>query len=234
MSSEKKVCVVTGASSGIGYAIAKYLVEEGHEVIATARRADRLQTLGGADIAGGDLNSTELQDKLVKHVFEKYEKCDFLFNCAGIMEAGTIENMDIDRMSTMLRLNIESAFRLTYGFLKMFKDQGFGHIVNISSILGTKVRPTAGPYAATKYAMEALSEALRMELAGLPIYISCIQPGLVMTELHDHWETHPSDMFSIKNPLQADDIVRAVKYIMEQPAHVNIPKMMVLPKEQPL
>jgi NADP-dependent 3-hydroxy acid dehydrogenase YdfG len=120
---------------------------------------------------------------------------------------------------------------LTYKFLKLFKKQGFGHIINISSVLGTKVRPTAGAYAASKFAMEALSEALRMELTGTNIKISCIEPGLVMTELHNDWDIHPKDSMGIHEPLTVDDIVRTVKFIMEQPEHVRIPKLMILPKD---
>ena len=88
--------------------------------------------------------------------------------------------------------------------------------------------------ATTKYAMEALSEALRMELSGTDIYISTIEPGLVMTELHNDWEVHPKDMFSINKPLTVEDIVDAVRFIMYRQAYVSIPKLMVLPKEQPL
>jgi NADP-dependent 3-hydroxy acid dehydrogenase YdfG len=138
--------------------------------------------------------------------------------------------MDIDRMTSMLRLNIESTFRLTYVMLKKFREQGFGHIVNLSSVLGTKVRATAGAYAATKFAMEALSEALRMELTDSRIKISCIEPGLVMTELHKNWKVHPKESMNISHPLSTTDIVEVVKFIMSQPEHVNIPKLMILPK----
>jgi len=236
MKTDQKVCLITGASSGIGYAIAKALREDDYKLIVTARRGERLDELksDSVDIMAADLNSPDSQDLIEKHIYEKYGKCDYLFNCAGVMVAGTVEDMNIDKMTLMLRLNIESTFRLTYNFLKRFKTQGYGHIINISSILGTKVRPTTGPYAATKYAMEALSEALRMELSGTDIYISTIEPGLVMTELHNEWEVHPKDMFSINKPLTVEDIVDAVRFIMDRPAHVSIPKLMVLPKEQPL
>lgn len=232
MESDQKICVVTGASSGIGFSIAKKLIERNYSLIVTARRKERLEVLGDVDIVEGDLNSPDVQDRILEHTFDKYNRCDYLFNCAGVMEAGSIEDMDVDKMTDMLRLNIVSTFRLTYNFLKNCKKQGFGHVINISSILGTKVRPTTGPYAATKYAMEALSEALRMELAGTNIYISTIQPGLVMTELHNHWEVHPKDVFSIANPLVPDDIAEAALFIMDRPSHVSIPKIMVLPKEQ--
>ena len=93
------------------------------------------------------------------------------------------------------------------------------------------MRPAAGAYAATKFAMEALSEALRLELIGSDIKISCIEPGLVMTELHDSWEVHPKDQFNIRDPLVPEDIVETVRFILKQPDYVRIPKLMILPKD---
>ncbi len=228
-----KNCLVTGASSGIGFAIAKELHSKRYRVIATARRKDRLTQLGLSeqDIFSGDLNSTALQDELENYIFDKCGGCGYLFNCAGIIEVGAIDDINLDKMSAMIRLNIESTFRLTYKFLKRFNKQGFGHIINISSIMGTKVRATAGAYAATKYAIEALSEALRMELTGTKIKVTCIEPGLVMTELHKDWPVHPSESMGIHEPLSVKNIVGAVNYIMEQPDNVRIPKLMILPKD---
>lgn len=228
-----KICLITGASSGIGYAIAKALHADGFKIIATARRLDKLTELklDSNDLFAGDLNLPALQDSIVDYIFDKYGKCDFLFNCAGILEVGIIEDIDIDKLTSMLRLNVESTFRLTYQILKRFKKQGFGHVINISSVLGTKVRPTAGAYAATKFAMEALSEALRMELTGTSIKISCIEPGLVMTELHNDWKVHPKVSMCIHEPLTVDNIVGTVKFIINQPDHVRIPRLMILPKD---
>ncbi|PTS98764.1 hypothetical protein DBR11_13985 [Pedobacter sp. HMWF019] len=114
----------------------------------------------------GDLTSASHQDTIEEHIYNKYGRCDYLFNCAGTLEVGSIEEIDIEKMLAMLRLNVEATFKLTYKMLKRFKMQGYGHIINILSVMGTKVRPTAGAYAATKFVMEALSEALRMELTG--------------------------------------------------------------------
>lgn len=233
MDHKGKVCLITGASSGIGYAIAKALSAEGYILILIARREDRLIEIQSpfTDILPGDLNAPTFQDSLENYIYDKYGRCDYLFNCAGTIEVGPIENIDIDKVTAMIRLNIESTFRLTYKMLKRFKKQGFGHIINISSVLGTKVRPTAGAYAATKFAMEALSEALRMELTGTSVKISCIEPGLVMTELHKEWEIHPKESMGIHEPLTVNDIVETVRFIMNQPDHVRIPKLMILPRD---
>lgn len=231
MNTIEKICLVTGASSGIGNAIAKTLHIEKYRVIATARREDRLKQLEIDDILTGDLCNYDFQDSIENYIMGKYGKCDYLFNCAGTIEVGSIEEIDIDRMTSMLRLNIESTFRLTYKFLKLFKKQGYGHIISISSVLGTKVRTTAGAYSATKFAIEALSEALRMELTGTNIKITCIEPGLVMTELHNDWPVHPKESMNIHEPLSVENIVETVKFILKQPEHVRIPKLMILPKD---
>ena len=233
MENKQSICLITGASSGIGLAIAKALQKDNHKLIITARREERMKELKSsfADIVKGDLTSYDFQDSLVEFVFKKYGKCDYLFNCAGSMAVGSIEEIDIEKMTSMLRLNVEATVRLTYLILRRFKQQGSGHIINISSVLGTKIRPTAGAYAASKFAMEALSEALRMELAGSDIKISCIEPGLVITELHNDWAIHPKDSMNIKDPLQPIDIVDMVKFIMNQPSHIRIPRLMILPKD---
>jgi short-subunit dehydrogenase len=231
-----KTCLITGASSGIGQALAKALAEDQHRLILTARREDRLKTLQSetVDIIPGDLTSAEFVDSLDKYVYQKYGHCDYLFNAAGIITKGTVEETDIDKMTSMLRLNIESTFRLTYRFLKRFVNQGSGHVINISSVAGTRVRPTIGAYAASKFAMEALSEALRLELSDTDIKVSCIAPGLVLTELHDDWEVHPVDLLDIREPLTVEDIVETARFIMNQPKHVRIPRVLILPRGQKL
>jgi NADP-dependent 3-hydroxy acid dehydrogenase YdfG len=234
--SKLKTCLITGASSGIGMALAKALAGDQHRLILTARREDRLRPLQSenVDIIPGDLTSAEFVDSLDEYVYQKYGHCDYLFNSAGVITKGSVEETDIDRMTTMLRLNIESTFRLTYRFLKRFVKQGSGHVINISSVAGTRVRPTIGAYAATKFAMEALSEALRLELSDTDIKISCIAPGLVLTELHDDWEVHPVDLLNIREPLTGEDIVETARFIMNQPDHVRIPRVLILPKGQKL
>ena len=158
-------------------------------------------------------------------------RCDVLLNNAGVIEVGDIETINVERVCAMVRLNVEATFRMAYTFLRHFRKQDGGHLVNISSVLGTKVRPTAGAYAGTKHALEALSEALRMEVAGSGVRITCVEPGLVLTELHDAWHIHPSESMGIPHPLRPEDVARCVRFVLSQPAHVRIPRIMVVPGE---
>lgn len=231
-----KVAIITGATSGIGAAVARNLDEAGVKLVLTGRREDRLAALCGelgcAASLAGDLADASVPQALMNKAQEEYGRCDIVLNNAGVMEVGPIEKIDIDRVCHMARVNVEAAYRMAYTALKMFVAQGSGHLINVSSILGTKTRPTAGAYAGTKYAIEALSESLRMEVARTDVAVSCIEPGLVQTELQDHWEVHPTKALDIPNPLQPEDIARCVRFVLEQPKHVRIPRMLVTPQEQ--
>ena len=232
---ENRVGVITGATSGIGAAVAKALSEAGWRLVLSGRSAEKLNasaSLLGSSVAviPGDLEDASLPQALLSAAIEKFGRCDMCLNNAGILEVGPIQSIDIDRVCEMVRLNVEGAFRIAYVFLKHFAEKNAGHLINVSSVLGKKVRPTAGAYAATKFAMEALSEALRMELSKTDVQVSCIQPGLVITGLHDRWETHPSELMGIEEPLLPTDIARMVLFLLDQPAHVRIPQLMILPK----
>ncbi len=228
-----KICLITGASSGIGYALAKALKEDGYYLVLTARREERLRELQSdrVDIVPGDLTDNEFVDSLDQYVINKFGKCDVLINNAGMITAASIEEIDIEKVCRMMRINVEASYRIIYRFMKLFKKQGYGHLISMSSVLGTKVRPTAGAYAGSKFAIEALSEAMRLELIGSNVKITCIEPGLVMTELHDDWEVHPKEMFDIRDPLTPEDIVETVRFVLKQPDYVRIPKLMILPKD---
>ncbi len=230
----EKVAVITGASSGIGLAVARELHSHGMKLTLTARSEDRLAPIKKdlhATVLVGDITEPSLPRKLLDLAISTFGRCDVVLNNAGIIEVGTIDEINIDKVCEMVRVNVESAYRVAYTFVKYFMTQGSGHLINLSSILGTKVRPTAGAYAGTKFAIEALSEALRMEVAGTPVGVSCIEPGLVMTDLHRNWSVHPSAGMNIPHPLQPEDVARCVSFILSQPAHVKIPKLMILPSE---
>lgn len=238
MDLQDKVAIITGASSGIGAATARELVRAGMKVVVTGRRGDRLKALCDELVESvclvGDINDPEMPRKLINQAVTAFGQCDVVFNNAGLLETGTIEKVDIERVSEMVRVNVEATFRMAYTAVRYFLGNNSGHLINTSSVLGTKVRPGAGAYAGTKYAIEGLSEALRMELAGTDVQVSVVEPGLVATELHNHWETPPSESLNIPHPLKPEDVARAVRFILEQPKYVRIPRLMILPGEQGL
>jgi NADP-dependent 3-hydroxy acid dehydrogenase YdfG len=228
------VAVITGASSGIGEAAARDLAGAGVRLVLTARSADKLSALAAelnAVAVLGDITGATLPDRLLAQALDSYGRCDIALNNAGIIEVGPIQSIDIDKVCSMVRINVEAAYRVAYVFARHFLKANRGHLVNISSVMGTKVRPTAGAYSGTKYAIEALSEALRMELAGTPVHVICIEPGLVFTGLHDSWAIHPSQSMNIPNALKPEDVAAVIRFALSQPPHVRIPRLMVLPHE---
>jgi NADP-dependent 3-hydroxy acid dehydrogenase YdfG len=182
----------------------------------------------------GDICEKELPRKLLQTALDTFGRCDIVFNNAGVIAMGSIDDIDIDEISYMVRVNVEAAFRMAYVAVKHFKSVGSGYLLNTSSVLGLKVRPTAGAYAGTKFAIEALTEALRMELAKTNIAVAAVEPGLVKTELHRGWSVHPAESLNIPQPLQPEDIARVVRFMLEQPDHVRLPRVLAVPADQEL
>ncbi|RYF31277.1 MAG: SDR family oxidoreductase [Comamonadaceae bacterium] len=229
----KRVAVVTGASSGIGLAVAHALGEAGYVVMAHGRREERLRDLAakveGCAWVAGDLTDEGACEALLWAALERFGRVDCVVNCAGKNHVGSIDEVNVDALCEMVRINTEAAFRLTYLALKYFKEQGSGDLIHITSIMGYKVRETGGGYSGTKHAVEALCEALRMELARTDIRVSCVAPGLVRTELHRDLPIHPSITRNI-DPLSPCDIAKAVLWLLQMPRQINIPQLVMLPK----
>jgi NADP-dependent 3-hydroxy acid dehydrogenase YdfG len=230
-----KVAVITGATGGIGTAIAKSLSRAGYSLVLNAPSNEKLgflasQLEGPSVVVAGNLRVESIPQTLLTAAIRNFGRCDVCFNNSGLVEAGTIEAIDIERICNMVRVNVEGAFRTAYTFLQYFIQQGHGHLMNTSSILGKKVRPTVGAYAATKYAIEALSEALRMELSKTDVQISCIEPGLVRTGSYDRWEIPSSAMLGITDLSEPEDIARMVLFILEPAAHIRTPQPLMLPQ----
>ena len=238
MDLKDKVAVITGASSGIGRAVAFNLNEIGVKFVLAGRRKERLMELKGelthAAVLAGDICQEGMPQNLLQTALDTFGSCDIVFNNAGVTAVGSIDDIDIEKMAYMVRVNVEAAFRMAYVAVKHFKSTGSGYLLNTSSVLGTKVRPTAGAYAGTKFAIEALTEALRMELAKTNIGVAAIEPGLVKTELHRDWPVHPAQSMNIPQPLQPEDIARVVRFILEQPDHVRLPRILAVPADQEL
>jgi len=240
MQLNESVGIITGASSGIGKATAKLLGDAGMKLVVTARRKDALDELvgaidGEAVAVAGDIADESVPQQLIDAAIEQFGRLDFVFNNAGIMNIGSVEEVDINDMIKMIQVNVEALTRLTYLALKHFKQQGGGYVINTSSIVGTKTRPGIGVYSGTKYFVEAFTEALRMELAGSGVRVAAIEPGIVDTELQNHWtEAQKEPIRQVERWLDPEDIARAVKFMLEQPDHVAIPTMLVTPADQPM
>ncbi len=234
------VGIITGASSGIGWATARLLSASGAKLVVTARRADRLEQLAGeletdAVAVDGDIADPALPQKLVDTAIQSFGRLDFVFNNAGIMNIGSVDQFDDEAMTDMIRVNFEAATRMAYAAIRVFRAQGGGDLITTSSILGFKVRPTVGVYAGTKYAIEALSESLRLELAGTGVRVMVIEPGFTETHLQDHWaDEQKTGLKAITKPVQPAEIARAVQFMLEQPDHVVIPRLLMVPAEQQL
>ena len=238
MTLQGKVAVITGGTSGIGLASAEALSAKGVKLVLHGRRREVLEQhaarLPDCAVLAGDIADPATPDALFALAMERFGRVDIAFANAGLIHTGPIEAIDLDALSEMIRVNVDAAFRFAYTAAKRFKAQGAGHLLMTGSVLGTKVRPNAGGYCATKYAVEALCEGLRMELAGTGVKVSVVEPGLVRTDLHRDHEVRPEVLQNVPEPLLPDDVARAVVFAVQQPAHVLVPRVMVLPAGQPV
>ena len=237
MELKDKVAVITGASSGIGEGAARELADAGMKLVLTARRKQLLDKIAAqldteVAIMAGDIIDESLPQKLIDMAVEKFGSCDVVLNNAGVMIVGKAEDADLEAVCLMVRINVEAVYRLAFVAMRHLLRQGSGYLINTSSILGMKVRETTGAYAGTKYAVEALTEDLRMQAAGTGVRVCALEPGLVDTHLQDNFPIHPKDMLNIKAPVQPADIGRAIRFILEQPDHIAIPRILVMPAEQ--
>lgn len=229
-----KVAVITGATSGIGKALAEAFAEKGVRLVLHGRDEIKLVQIANKTSAAyvlGDITRPDVPGQLLDTALAKFGACHIVVNNAGVLETGTIEAVDIEKISVMVRVNVEAAFRVIYVFVKHFKSRGEGDVVNITSVVGTKVRETAGAYAGTKFAVEALSEALRMELAKTNVRVTCIEPGVVETGLDRRQKTPTAQALNISTPLRSEDIVDSVLYVLQQDRRIRIPRLMILPKD---
>jgi NADP-dependent 3-hydroxy acid dehydrogenase YdfG len=176
--------LVTGCSSGIGRATAQALLDAGHTVCATARRPEALGALAaaGATTLPLDVTSEESMTSAVAPIEAEHGRIGALVNNAGYGEYGTIEETDLEKVRTMFETNVFGLARMSQLVLPGMRAAGQGRIVNVGSMGGRFTFPVGGYYHATKYAVEALSDALRTEVRGFGIGVSLIEPGLIRTE----------------------------------------------------
>jgi NADP-dependent 3-hydroxy acid dehydrogenase YdfG len=237
---EQKVVVITGASSGIGEATARSLAQQGAKVVLGARRTERLAILaadiraqgGVAEYCAVDVRQQAQVQALVDFAREKFGRVDVVINNAGVMPLSALEELKIEEWERMIDVNIKGVLYGIAAGLPLMKSQGFGHFINISSIGGHAVYPTAAVYCATKYAVRAISEGLRQEQLDGDIRVTIISPGVVESELADSI-SDPAARDGMKVfrqiALTPDAIARAVCYAINQPADVDVSEIIVRP-----
>ena len=241
-----KVVVVTGASSGLGEATARLLSTEGASVVLGARRQDRIQSLmreltnaGGKAIAvTTDVTDRAQVKKLVDSAVQAYGRVDVMLNNAGLMPQAPLERLKVDEWDRMIDVNLKGVLYGIAAALPHMQRQKSGHFINVSSVAGHKVGPGFAVYAATKFAVRALSEGLRQEVKPYNIRTTVISPGAVATELPDTI-TDPDTAARVRGfyaaaAIPADSFARAVAFAIGQPEDVDINEILFRPTRQEL
>ncbi len=242
---QRPVAIVTGASSGIGRAIAQRLAAEGYNLAICARRADRLQAVTDSLSAHPvevlaqivDLRDETQILSFFTAVKNRWNRLDVLINNAGLGHKEPMMTGCTEAWREMLDVNVLALCICTREAIRLMEPKAQGHIVHISSLSGHRVPAIAGIYSATKFAVRSLTETLRRELraAGSPIRITAISPGIVETEFAEkyHQSTEKAKETYAQFPvLQADDIASAVAYALDQPPHVEINDLLLRPTQQ--
>jgi NADP-dependent 3-hydroxy acid dehydrogenase YdfG len=241
-----KVALVTGASSGIGAATAFKLAAAGAKVGIAARRAEKLERIESEITAkGGEALVIEMDvvdpasvEAGVEKIVGAFGSIDIVVNNAGLMPLSDVDQLKTDEWHRMVDVNIKGLLNTTAAVLPQMVKQHSGHIFNMSSIAGRKVFKGLSVYCATKHAVAAFSDGLRMEVGQKHnIRITCIQPGAVATELYDHitdpgYRQQMDDLATQMTFLQGEDIGATIVFAAQAPAHVNVAELFVLPVEQ--
>jgi NADP-dependent 3-hydroxy acid dehydrogenase YdfG len=241
-----KVALVTGASSGIGAATAFKLAAAGAKVGIAARRAEKLERIESEITAkGGEALVIEMDvvdpasvEAGVEKLVGAFGSIDIVVNNAGLMPLSDVDQLKTDEWHRMVDVNIKGLLNTTAAVLPQMVKQHSGHIFNMSSIAGRKVFKGLSVYCATKHAVAAFSDGLRMEVGQKHnIRVTCIQPGAVATELYDHitdpgYRQQMDDLATQMTFLRGEDIGDTIVFAAQAPAHVNLAELFVLPVEQ--
>ena len=236
-----EIAVVTGASSGIGEATARALSKSGFQVIAAARRIDRLEKLAAEDpnIKAVLLDVTDQKsvDELAKSLVGKPVSI-LINNAGGAFDGDSVLNSDPKVWQETYDVNVVGAVRVTKAIAPIMKDHGRGHIVIISSTAGYIAYENGGSYVAAKHGDVALARTLRLELAGEPIRVTEIAPGMVKTEefaknRFNGDESKAAKIYEgVAKPLTAEDVAEAIRWSVTLPDHFNIDSMVIRPLAQ--
>jgi NADP-dependent 3-hydroxy acid dehydrogenase YdfG len=240
-----RVAVVTGASSGIGAAVARALNTGGARVALAARREEALIEVQagledgqGSIVVPTDVTDGEQVRSLVRRAGEELGPVEILVNCAGVMYYTKMKNVREEEWNRTIEVNCKGATNCVGAVLPGMLQRRKGHIVTISSDAGRKVFPGLAVYSASKFFVEALSQGLRLETAGKGLKVTTIQPGNVATELHS-MSTDEEALQEYAQPggtrvLDAEDVAASVVHALSQPEHVAVNEILVEPRDEPV
>lgn len=238
----KKLVVITGASSGIGAATARLFSEKGHPLLLIARRIEKLKALQLPQTIYKqvDITNREQMQQAIKEAQEKYGNTDCLVNNAGVMLLGLVNNQDAQEWKKMFDVNVLGVLNGIQCVLQKMIDANNGTIVNVSSIAGRKTFPTHAAYCGTKFAVHAISENIREEVAAHNVRVTTIAPGAVETELLGHTTSNEiKDGYedwkkSMGGAISSKDVANAIYYAYSQPQNVCIREIVIAAtKQQP-
>ena len=237
-----KTALVTGASAGIGESIVRSLSGAGARVILWARRIDRLQSIADslpapAHVCGVDVTDPQSIELAIENLPRSFSEVDILVNNAGLARGfGPVYNNTVEEIDDMFDTNVKGLLYVTRAIVPEMVKRKSGHVVNIGSISGRDVYPGGAIYCATKHAVGALTQGLRIDLHDSGVRVSTVDPGLVETDfslVRFRGDAERADsMYSNTTPLQPDDVAAAVLYVVTTPAHVNVSDVVIYPSVQ--
>lgn len=241
-----KVIVITGASSGMGEAAARYLAKQGGRVVLAARRAERIDVIAndingqGGEALAQATDVTRLEDvkELVDTAVAKWGRIDVLINNAGVMPLSSLDQAKVNEWDMMIDVNLRGVLHGIAAALPIMKAQQSGHIINTASVAGHLVFPTSAVYSATKFAVRALTEGLRKEASTYNVRATIISPGAVSTELLDHISDKDvqaaNQDYVGKVGIPPETYARMVAFAIGEPEDVGVNEIIFRPTAQEL
>lgn len=238
--------LVTGATSGIGKSTAELFAKNGHDLIITGRRKDRLESVSKqlqstykikVLCLNFDVRNFKEVEQAIKTIPEEFSKIDILVNNAGLAAGlSAINNGDLSHWERMIDTNIKGLLYMTREVARGMVDRKKGHIINIGSIAGKEVYANGNVYCATKHAVDALNKGMRIDLLPHHIKVTAVNPGMVETEFSvvrfDGDEQKAKQVYSGMQPLTPEDIAETIYWVASRPAHVNINDIIIMPSVQ--
>lgn len=237
-----RIAFITGASSGIGEATARKLAGSGWDLILAARRFERLQILVSSFKVETHLLQLDVRDRAavesaVSGLPERWQKIDLLVNNAGLSRhLLKLHEGDPVAWDEMIDTNVKGLLYVSRAVVPGMVARGRGHVINVGSIAGHEVYPNGNVYCASKFAVDALTKGMMMDLVDTPVRVSTVDPGLVETEfsmVRFYGDTERAEkVYQGLRPLTGDDVADSIEWIASRPEHIQIAQVVILPKSQ--